>query len=96
MNCKLYHIARKDAPLSEGYIGVSNNPDSRFRKHLRNAKNPNKNHRPIYQAINEFDDIEFRVIDSGSEEYIYEQERKLRPRRNMGWNTIAGGYSSAH
>jgi len=95
MTTYLYHISKEGSSLDEGYIGVSVNPDLRFRKHRRNARNPNKKHRAVYRGINENSDITYRILACGEEDYIYELERALRPVRNMGWNTISGGYASS-
>lgn len=89
----LYHIRRKGMELSEGYIGVTTNSTRRFDQHLRDAKNKNRRNRNyhLYNAIRKYEDIEFVVIQEGTEEEILQMEFTLRPEPNMGWNQAVGG-----
>lgn len=65
------------ASINDGYVGVSKNPFNRFKAHL-------KKHRiPILAKM--------KVIFAGSRIDCFDEERKLRPRPGMGWNSAIGG-----
>lgn len=92
MNYYLYKITN----LVNGklYIGVTNNPDKRKRQHLYEDKN-NKN--PLIKAaIRKYgvESLVFEVVCIGSQEYIYDLERKAVEAygsRYHGYNLIPGG-----
>jgi len=93
--CFVYWIYRKsDTDLtSQGYIGISNNPASRFKSHKKKAaslKSSNKNHR-LYNSLNKYDDFKFEVLLKSTREYCLEVEKLLRPLPNIGLNHAAGG-----
>lgn len=90
----LYHIRRKGMPLSAGYIGVTTNPTHRFRTHLSHTRNKHQHNRnrALYEAMRDYPDIEFVVIDSGDEDYIFSREKELRPECEIGWNKTPGGF----
>jgi predicted GIY-YIG superfamily endonuclease len=72
--------------LSEGYIGVSNNPKRRFNEH----KNSKKNYH-LTNALKKYDDLIFDIIFEGSEEECYDLEFQFRPEDHVGWNITTGG-----
>lgn len=84
--CYLYHIHRsKNKDLDKGYIGISNNPNYRYRKHRENPNSILKN------AFKKYDDITMSVIEEGSRKDMLEKESELRPVNHMGWNIAPGG-----
>lgn len=86
----LYWIKRKTHTnmKTQGYIGITNKPERRFREHKCTAKDRRFH---IHYAINKYDDLEYKVICVGDKDYIRELEYKLRPEDNIGWNSQAGG-----
>jgi predicted GIY-YIG superfamily endonuclease len=70
---------------TEGYVGVSCEPNKRFKEHKRNKNNPRVSH-----AIKKGASME--LICSGlTREEVLELEKELRPTDKIGWNLIAGG-----
>lgn len=64
--------------FSQGYIGVSCNLHRRIISHK---------HR--FKAI--WNDIVVQQLVMSTPEYCYDLEKKLRPKRNIGWNKSIGG-----
>lgn len=90
----LYHIRRPGMDTSEGYIGITTNTSRRFGQHIRDAKNQNRRNRNyhLYNAIRKYEDIEFIIVmESDNEDEVRNEEFKLRPEPNMGWNQAVGG-----
>ena len=63
------------------YIGKTEqlNPQKRWNEHQADAKNPNRNHRALYKAINKYgvENFNFEVIeetDSPEEKEVYEKK----------------------
>lgn len=83
----LYHIHRNEdkSDLCKGYIGISKNPELRFKQHL---KKPNK---ILKNALSKYSDITMTVITEGSLEEMLRMEEVLRPDVNLGWNLAKGG-----
>lgn len=86
--CKMYHICREfdKFDYSKGYIGVSFHPEKRWEHHRNRNENPH-----LRNSINKYQDIIYYVFIEGSEDYCYELEEELRPKKNMGWNINMGG-----
>lgn len=77
---------------SEGYIGVSNNLERRFKEHIKSKEN-------IYlrNAFKKYKDcIIMEAIFSGSRDDCLKKELYLRPSDNIGWNKIKGGGDPPH
>lgn len=73
----IYDETCKDI-LIDGYVGVSYEPENRFKTHLRkNSK--------IHEKCNMI------IIMEGSREECFKKEKKLRPIAGIGWNSAAGG-----
>ena len=84
--CYLYHIHREgDDDISNGYIGISNDPKYRFRKH---RENPSPRLRNVF---NKYDDVVLSILDEGSREDMLSKEAGLRPTDHVGWNIVPGG-----
>jgi predicted GIY-YIG superfamily endonuclease len=87
----LYWICRECHTdiTKEGYIGITKNPDTRFRSHCVAAKKDNRS--VIARALNKYKDIEYKILCIGDREYIIDLEYKLRPKESVGWNIAIGG-----
>lgn len=72
--------------LSEGYVGISCQPDRRFKDHKKGKTNPH-----LTRAFAKYSDIVSTIVLCGSEDYCIEVETKLRPTENIGWNVAPGG-----
>lgn len=66
------------SPETCGYIGVTYDPDSRFRSHQKkNKKIPN--------------DSKIMILFEGTREECFQREYNYRPKANIGWNNAVGG-----
>ena len=86
--CHVYWIHHRNHNnlFTQGYIGISKDPDTRFKCHQYT------NNQHLSRALKKYtDDIELDVLLIGVEEYCREVERKLRPIKNIGWNICEGG-----
>lgn len=95
VKCYLYwiHVQEHTDMFSEGYIGVSRNPEWRFYQHLRNAVNPKqyKNYRTEFREAMANGTAIYEILVCSTSAYCYELEGKLRPTWKIGWNLAAGG-----
>lgn len=86
----VYWIAHKDHTdiFSQGYIGVSSNPEKRWEYHKKRGENAH-----IRNAIKKYgwDNLVKKVVLIGDENYCLEIENKLRPTDKIGWNLVCGG-----
>jgi hypothetical protein len=64
-------------PEDSGYVGVTKNPNIRFKTHLRNKRIP--------------DNSQQKILFEGSREDCFLLEKNLRPQKNIGWNNATGG-----
>lgn len=73
---------------SEGYIGVTNNPVSRFNDHKSCRAKTHLSH-----AIKKYgwDNLIKEVILVADKLYCFMMEEKLRPTEHIGWNILKGG-----
>lgn len=87
------HVEEHTDMFSEGYIGVSVNPEWRFYQHLRNAINPKqyKNYRTEFREAMANGSAIYEILVCSTSAYCYELEGKLRPNWKVGWNLAAGG-----
>lgn len=74
--------------ISEGYIGISYDPDRRFKEHKTASYfNPY-----LRKALHKYDDITMEILHCCfSEQAALELEYQYRPTINIGWNLNAGG-----
>jgi len=77
--------------FAQGYIGITTNPQRRFKDHLR-IKN-SKNHK-LYNSLNKYQDFIFDIILKSDIDYCLDIEYKLRPHINIGLNHAKGGLST--
>ena len=74
-------------PFVEGYVGVSNNPNSRFSCHKRkNLKSK------INSWLKKHKEGKMSILMFGCEEDMYAMEKVYRPKENIGLNLKEGGY----
>lgn len=86
-----------DNIIEQGYVGITTLDVSiRWSCHKSAAKDPERNHTPVYNAINKYgaENLEFLVVLEGSEEYVLLMENRLRPTPGIGWNIAQGGQST--
>ena len=74
--------------FSQGYIGVSNNPEKRWEYHKKRGENAH-----IRNAVKKYgwDNLVKKVVLIGDESYCLEIENKLRSLNKIGWNLVSGG-----
>ncbi len=72
---------------TEGYIGITDNPDRRYKEH---QKFSNKNKKLVH-AFRKYDDISYVVLKEDTEENCKLLEFELRPDVQIGWNIVPGG-----
>jgi hypothetical protein len=71
----IYDNTCKDT--SDGYVGVTKYPETRFCTHKRNNRVPK--------------DSKIQILLEGSREDCFLYEKQLRPVAKMGWNNAVGG-----
>ena len=73
----------------EGYIGVTNNTERRWRDH--EVGNSNSKH--LQNAIKKYGwkNLITQVLVLAEEDYCFQVEKQLRAENNMGWNIVRGG-----
>ena len=74
--------------LTEGYFGISNNPNVRWNQHKCSKQNPH-----LANAIKLYgwDKIVKEIVLIADKEYCKIIEAKIRPEKNIGWNIEKGG-----
>jgi group I intron endonuclease len=86
----VYWIHHKDHTdmFSQGYIGVSDNVESRWKEHKLRGHNTH-----LQNAINKYgwDNLVKEVIIVADRDYCLDLELKLRPKNQIGWNLMEGG-----
>jgi len=69
-------------PLSEGYIGISRNPDTRYKAHISNTGNFYlKRDTAVFSVLHEYP----------TREDAFAAEEEMRPTSYIGWNRAPGG-----
>ena len=70
----------------EGYVGITMNPDERWRQHQNNKNNP-----IVRNAIKKGGVVMEIIRDNLTEEEAYLLEEEYRSKENIGWNIAKGG-----
>lgn len=85
---KVYHIHKKgNNDLSEGYVGVTRRSLAyRLSQHFCSTRPVGK----ILRSLGK-ENVEISLIKMLPKAEALNMEYVLRPKRNMGWNTMAGG-----
>jgi hypothetical protein len=60
-----------------GYVGVSYNPEKRYKIHIRRNRVPNQS--------------SMKILFEGTRNECFEFERSMRPAKSIGWNNAIGG-----
>jgi len=83
----IHHPEHTDM-LTQGYIGVSSNPERRFIQHSRKKENKH-----LASAIQKhgWDILVKKTLLIADEAYCLDIEAKLRPSESIGWNIVCGG-----
>lgn len=80
------HLPEHQDILSEGYVGISNNPSKRLKSHRTRSNNPH-----LSNCFKKYPNIVMDVLIEAEESFCKEIEEKLRPSKNIGWNIEKGG-----
>lgn len=70
--------------FTEGYVGISNNPDRRFREHRYGQS-------IVAKAIRADEGVEMVNLATMDLSSALDMEKKLRPTSRIGWNQVEGG-----
>ena len=89
----LRHKSHNDF-FTQGYIGVSVNPNERYRHHIKNALGNYHSDKVLSKAIKKYgkDQLQMDILLIGNEKYCYSTEKQFRPNGFIGWNMREGGY----
>ena len=60
-----------------GYVGVSYNPEKRYKIHIKRNRVPNQS--------------SMKILFEGTRNECFEFERSMRPTKSIGWNNAIGG-----
>jgi hypothetical protein len=74
--------------FSQGYVGVSKNPELRWSQHFKRTGNRHLKHAI---AKHGWDNLVKKVVVIGDQNYCLDIEKKLRPTVEIGWNLVDGG-----
>jgi predicted GIY-YIG superfamily endonuclease len=81
------HYINQIEPLNEGYIGITNNLNKRYKYHFEGINNDNK---LLYESLKK-GAIQSVLHVCDNYENALEIEKYYRPKENIGWNLAAGG-----
>lgn len=85
-------LPHHDDFLTQGYIGVSQEPKRRFTYHKSCAKNQRHDNILLERVLNKYgDSIYQQILWKGPSDSCYKIEEVLRPKPNIGWNLNRGG-----
>lgn len=81
-------------PNTQGYIGVSKNAHRRMRIHIAGCVDGTHYNPHLLNAVNKYGEsnIVLDIILFGDEQFCYETESILRPKKGIGWNIAPGGH----
>jgi len=91
------HLKNEIDPLTEGYVGVTNDIQRRWKRHKRQAakRSDKRNGRPLYKAFRKYgvEAFCFEILaDSIDKWSAYNLEYALRPHSYIGYNSAPGGF----
>ena len=87
----LHDVSEKDIS-TEGYVGISLNPDTRCKSHESNFQKRREG-QYLDSSVYDLNDVVFEIVHCGSQSEVEDFERTLRPTKGLGWNRGAGGGS---
>lgn len=86
------HYKSHTDPLTEGYIGVSKDPEFRLWGHINDAKKGKHVNKYLARVLLKHkDEIIQTILYTGTSESAYDYENFLRCDKNIGWNIAVGG-----
>ena len=74
-------------PYNQGYVGVSTDPNRRFREHKSRSRNP------ILKNVFNKHEVILDILFVGEYTYCYYVEHQYRPEDLIGWNINKGGFA---
>ena len=86
-----YHLAEHTDPYSQGYVGVTCQPEVRQRCHKLGRRGGSQ---VLYKAFQKYgaENIQYEILASvDSAEQAYALEKTYRPSKRIGWNIAPGG-----
>ena len=85
------HYPEHKDPLNEGYIGIAQNLDSRLSVHRTSARSTPSN--PMHNELlsDRSNELITEVIFNGTSAECADEEKRLRPKKHIGWNVAKGG-----
>jgi len=88
------HLSEHTDYNTQGYIGVSQNPDKRWSDHLKEISNKTHKNSHLIHAVKKYgwESIIKEILVVGTEAYCYDLEKTLRPTSKIGWNISPGGH----
>lgn len=87
------HLEEHTDPFTEGYIGISRQPEIRFRQHTTDTADK-AGSQILRQIVRERDSdcLKHTILETlSNQEDARQQERFYRPKPNIGWNLMMGG-----
>lgn len=82
------HLSDHTDPYTQGYIGITKNPERRFNQHRMSSQSHNPH---VKEAVDNGTAIFTVLHEVSSLDEAYDLERKYRPRSNIGYNKHPGG-----
>ena len=85
------HYPEHKDPLTEGYVGISQNLDSRLSGHRTTARSKPTN--PMHKELlgPRAHEMITDIIFDGTSAECADEENRLRPEKYIGWNIDKGG-----
>lgn len=87
----LHDVSEKDIS-TDGYVGISLNPDKRCKGHESNFQTRREG-QYLDNSVYDLNDVVFEIVHCGSQSEVEDFERTIRPTKGIGWNRGAGGGS---
>lgn len=86
------HDTQFTDPLTEGYIGISNQPKARFKAHTTNTASVGSSKVREHVDINGINSVKHSILSQHTDlESARKVEKAYRPKPNIGWNIAVGG-----
>lgn len=86
------HATNHQDPYTEGYVGMSNQPEKRFRAHTTDTSNAGSSKVKEYIEENGVTSVQHTILkEVDTLEEAQQQEYEYRPKSSIGWNLRKGG-----
>jgi predicted GIY-YIG superfamily endonuclease len=77
---------------TQGYVGVTNNPERRWKEHTQQARLNTHCNSYLENVICKYqENLVYEIIYLGEKIACYKLEKTLRPAPSIGWNLMSGG-----